>query len=113
MVIGYLMKLRRWRLSEAYKWVKEHRPATVLAPGATLLPAFRSSEACVNLSLCHVITLNIWNTFVLSSSSLGRPLLSWLSVQRLFKAGLCSHPESIPNLGAVSQARRTGCRGLR
>ena len=32
-VIGYLMKLRRWRLSEAYKWVKEHRPATVLTPG--------------------------------------------------------------------------------
>ncbi|CAL8462216.1 g1747 [Coccomyxa elongata] len=30
-VIGYLMKLRRWRLCDAYKWVKEHRDATQLA----------------------------------------------------------------------------------
>ena len=33
MVIAYLMKLRRWRLSEAYKWVKEHRPTVQLTPG--------------------------------------------------------------------------------
>ncbi|KAI8467896.1 MAG: dual-specificity protein phosphatase 7 [Monoraphidium minutum] len=26
-VIGYLMKLRSWRLAEAYKWVKDKRPA--------------------------------------------------------------------------------------
>ncbi|KAK9906847.1 hypothetical protein WJX75_009090 [Coccomyxa subellipsoidea] len=32
-VIGYLMKSRRWRLCDSYKWVKEHRPVTELAPG--------------------------------------------------------------------------------
>jgi hypothetical protein len=26
-VIGYLMKLRHWRLAEAYKWVKDKRPS--------------------------------------------------------------------------------------
>ena len=29
-VVAYLMKQRRWRLTEAYKWVKEHRPGTEL-----------------------------------------------------------------------------------
>ena len=33
-VVAYLMKHRRWRLTEAYKWVKEHRPETELTPGA-------------------------------------------------------------------------------
>ncbi|EIE24230.1 phosphatases II [Coccomyxa subellipsoidea C-169] len=31
-VIGYLMKHRRWRLCDSYKWVKEHRTATQLTP---------------------------------------------------------------------------------
>ena len=33
-VVAYLMKHRRWRLTEAYKWVKEHRPETELTSGA-------------------------------------------------------------------------------
>ena len=32
-VVAYLMKQRRWRLTEAYKWVKEHRPETELTSG--------------------------------------------------------------------------------
>lgn len=36
-VIGYLIKHRRWRLCDSYKWVKEHRAATQLAPGDPLL----------------------------------------------------------------------------
>ncbi len=33
-VIAYLMKLRQWRLSESYKWVKDKRPAISLSAGA-------------------------------------------------------------------------------
>ncbi len=36
-VVGYLMKLRRWRLCDAYKWVKEHRDATQLAQSMLFL----------------------------------------------------------------------------
>lgn len=32
-VIGYLMKLRSWRLAEAYKWVKDKRPAVNISQG--------------------------------------------------------------------------------
>lgn len=34
-VIGYLMKLRNWRLAEAYKWVKDKRPAVNVSQGDT------------------------------------------------------------------------------
>ncbi|KAK9818092.1 hypothetical protein WJX72_007127 [[Myrmecia] bisecta] len=30
-VIGYLMKLRKWRLAESYKWVKDRRPDTQIS----------------------------------------------------------------------------------
>lgn len=33
MVVAYLMKLRGWRLAEAYKWVKDKRPAIKISPG--------------------------------------------------------------------------------
>lgn len=33
-VIGYLMKLRNWRLAEAYKWVKDKRPSVNISQGA-------------------------------------------------------------------------------
>lgn len=35
MVIAYLMKLRQWRLSESYKWVKDKRPTIQLSTGAS------------------------------------------------------------------------------
>ncbi|GBF92534.1 hypothetical protein Rsub_05148 [Raphidocelis subcapitata] len=34
-VIGYLMKLRHWRLAEAYKWVKDKRQSVNITPGDT------------------------------------------------------------------------------
>ena len=33
-VIGYLMKLRNWRLAEAYKWVKDKRPSINISQSA-------------------------------------------------------------------------------
>ena len=33
MVIAYLMRLRRWRLNESYKWVQERRPTINLSAG--------------------------------------------------------------------------------
>lgn len=33
--IGYLMKLHRWRLAEAYKWVKDKRPSVNISQGET------------------------------------------------------------------------------
>ena len=33
MVIAYLMRLRRWRLNECYKWVQERRPIIKLSAG--------------------------------------------------------------------------------
>lgn len=36
MVIGYLMKLRNWRLVEAYKWVKDKRPLVNISQGALI-----------------------------------------------------------------------------
>lgn len=47
-MIGYLMKLRHWRLAEAYKWVKDKRPAVNISqsesrqPGRMLQRAARS-----------------------------------------------------------------------
>jgi len=32
-VIGYLMKLRGWRLAESYKWVKDKRPQIHISEG--------------------------------------------------------------------------------
>ena len=32
-VIGYLMKLRDWRLAESYKWVKDKRPNIKISEG--------------------------------------------------------------------------------
>lgn len=32
-VIAYLMKLRGWRLAEAYKWVKDKRPNINISAG--------------------------------------------------------------------------------
>lgn len=37
MVIGYLMKLRGWRLAESYKWVKDKRPSINVNPGALVV----------------------------------------------------------------------------
>ena len=39
-VVAYLMKQRRWRLTEAYKWVKEHRPETELTSGMQRLQQY-------------------------------------------------------------------------
>lgn len=32
-IIGYLMKLRGWRLAESYKWVKDKRPNIKISEG--------------------------------------------------------------------------------
>lgn len=32
-VIGYLMKMRGWRLAESYKWVKDKRPQVNIGRG--------------------------------------------------------------------------------
>lgn len=32
-VIAYLMRLRRWRLNESFKWVQERRPTINLSAG--------------------------------------------------------------------------------
>ena len=50
-VVAYLMKHRRWRLTEAYKWVKEHRPETELTSGAPPCPPACNVDSCVTKSL--------------------------------------------------------------
>lgn len=37
-VIGYLMKVRNWRLTESYKWVKDKWRLTVLNEGKPINP---------------------------------------------------------------------------
>jgi len=37
-VIGYLMRLRRWRLNESYKWVHDRRACVSLQEGKSLRP---------------------------------------------------------------------------
>ncbi len=52
MVIAYLMKLRGWRLAEAYKWVKDKRAVINITPGAALpWPAAALLVLCLHKSL--------------------------------------------------------------
>ena len=55
MVIAYLMKLRRWRLSEAYKWVKEHRPSVQLTPGESMAQLLSCMHMGCAMHLEHVV----------------------------------------------------------
>ena len=48
MVIGYLMRLRRWRLNESYKWVHDRRAVVSLQDGDT-----RSHLRCSPGSAAH------------------------------------------------------------
>ena len=44
-VLAYLMHLRRWRLSECYKWLSNIHPAMQISPGAAA-GNFTTSSIC-------------------------------------------------------------------
>ena len=79
-VIGYLMRLRRWRLNESYKWVHDRRAVVSLQEGGTC-----SHLRCTPCSAAHAVH-NIF-TLVDADSS----LIDILSKQFYLSANVLQH----------------------
>ena len=91
------MKQRRWRLTEAYKWVKEHRPETELTPGMQPPELGSAGPQC---PACLLQAHQASST----STTCGRELPAFHTQAWGHKAGV--------RQGGRVQGRQRGCRSM-
>lgn len=87
-VIGYLMKLRGWRLAECYKWVKEKRPNLNIKAGDTRRLMELEMQIHGSCSVPHGFELS--HSQVVEASQ--QHIIASTSTQAMFQAGGFQQP---------------------